>query len=98
MLSFCELLEQRLRGIELERQSRFSYSFRCGLLVHLLALEISLQRIEEQPIMGNGVPVKHLLLLLRTDTLVFEKEIQELRLREVKIILVTHSSRKSEIG
>ena len=37
-------------------------------------------------------PVEHLLLLLRTDTLVFEKEIQELRLREVKIILVTHHS------
>ena len=40
--------------------------------------------------MKDCIPIKHLLLLLRTDTLVFEKEIQELRLREVKIILVTH--------
>jgi hypothetical protein len=46
-------------------------------LVHLLALQITLECIEEQSIVGNAVPVKHLLFLLRANAVVFVQEVQE---------------------
>lgn len=70
MLSFCELLKERLRRIELEGQSWFADCDRGRLLAHLLALEVALEGIEEEAIMRHAVPVKDLLFLLCTDAIV----------------------------
>ena len=77
MLSFSELLEKRLRRVKLEGERRFADSDGGGLLVHLLALEISLQGIEKETIMGYAVPVEDLLLLLCADAVVLVKKIEE---------------------
>jgi hypothetical protein len=77
LLRLGQLLIQRLGRIKFERQGRLTDGNRSGLLVHLLALEVSLKRIQEQPVMRNAVPVENLLLLLGTDTVVLVQEVQE---------------------
>ena len=77
MLSFRKLLKQRLRRIELERESWFADCYGRGLLTHLFSLEIAFKRIKEQPIVWNTVPVEHLLLLLCANAIVLVHEVQE---------------------
>jgi hypothetical protein len=72
-----ELLEERLRRVELERQSGLAYGHGGSLLAHLFALEVTLQGIEKQSVMGHTVPVEDLLLLLCADAVVLVKEVKE---------------------
>jgi hypothetical protein len=81
LLRLGQLLIQGLGRIKFERQGRLANGDRSGLLVHLLAFEVSLKRIQEQPIMRNAVPVENLLLLLGTNAVVLVQEIQERTLR-----------------
>jgi hypothetical protein len=53
---------------------------RGGLLAHLFALEVTLEGVKEQTVMGHRVPVEHLLLLLGADALVLEEQVEERRL------------------
>jgi hypothetical protein len=76
-LSLGELLEQRLARVELEREGGLADSHRCSLLAHLLALEVALQRIEEETVVRHTVPVEDLLLLLRTDAVVLVQKVEE---------------------
>lgn len=76
-MCFCELLEKRLRRVEFERESRLADGDGGGLLTHLLSLEVALQRIEEQTVVGNAVPVKDLLLLLCADAVVLVEKVEE---------------------
>ncbi|KAI6755136.1 hypothetical protein HG531_004242 [Fusarium graminearum] len=48
-----------------------------GFLAHLLSLEVAFQRVKEQAIMGDAVPVKDFLLLLSSDAVVLVKEVEE---------------------
>jgi hypothetical protein len=77
LLCFGQLLIQGLGRVKLERQGRLAHGDRGSLLVHLLAFEISLERVEEQSVVGNAIPVENLLLLLSTDAVVLVQEIQE---------------------
>ena len=81
MLRLGELLEEGLRRVELERQRRLIDGSGGSLLAHLLTLEIALERVEEETVMWDAVPVEDLLLLLRADALVLEQQIKEWRLR-----------------
>lgn len=85
-----------------EAARRLSADSRCLILASFLALEVSLERIQEEPIVRDrepeGVPkrgrsdkdskwgqkehgpVEDLLLLLRSDAVVAEEEIEEWRL------------------
>jgi len=80
LLSFGELLEQRLGRIEFERQGRFADGHGGRLLSHLLPLQVALERIEEQAIVRYAVPVEDLLLLLCSNAVVLVEEIKEGRL------------------
>ena len=77
MLRFRELLKQRLRRVEFERESWFIDGHGGGLLIHLFALEIPLKGIEEQSIMGHTIPVEYFLLLLCANTVVFIQKVQK---------------------
>jgi hypothetical protein len=76
-LSLGQLLIQRLRRVVLEGQSRFADSDGGGFLAHLLTLQVSLQGVEEEAVMGDAVPIEDLLLLLRSDTVVLVEEVEE---------------------
>jgi hypothetical protein len=71
------LLVERLRRVVLERQCWFADSDSGSFLAHLLPLEVAFQRVKEQAIMGDAVPVKDLLLLLSSDAVVLVKEVEE---------------------
>jgi hypothetical protein len=77
LLRLGQLLIQGLGRIKFERQGRLANGNRSGLLVHLLAFEVSLKRIQEQPVMRHAIPVENLLLLLGTDAVVLVQEVQE---------------------
>jgi hypothetical protein len=76
-LRLGELLEERLRRVKLEREGRLAHGHGRGLLAHLLALEVALQRVEEEAVVGYAVPVEDLLLLLGADAVVLVEEIKE---------------------
>lgn len=80
-MCFRQLLVERLGGVEFEGLGRFADGDRRRFLVHLLSLQVALQRIQEQAIVGHAVPVKHLLLLLGSDTVVFVQKVEERTLR-----------------
>ena len=75
LLGLGELLKQRLGRIKLKGQSRLVHCYRGSFLSHLLALQVALERVEKEAIMGHAVPVEHLLLLLRADTVVLVEEV-----------------------
>ena len=50
-------------------------------MTHLFALEIALQRVEEETVMWYAVPVKDFLLLLRAYTIVLVEKIKKWALR-----------------
>ena len=77
MLSLGELLIERLGRVEFEGQGGFADGDGGGLLAHLLALEIALERIEEEAIVGDAVPVEDLLLFLGTDAVVLVEEVEK---------------------
>lgn len=77
MLGFGELLKERLGGIEFERKSWFIDSDSCGLLSHLLPLEVAFESIEEESVVWYAVPVENLLLLLCADAVVLVQEVKE---------------------
>jgi len=71
------LFEERLRRVKLKGQSRFVNGHGRGFLIHLLALEISLERVQKEPIVRHAVPIKDLLLLLSANAVVLIQEVQE---------------------
>jgi hypothetical protein len=77
LLGFGKLLKERLRRVEFERQGRFTDRHGRCLLSHLLTLEISLKSIKEESIMGDTIPVKDFLLLLRPNAIVLVQEVKE---------------------
>jgi len=77
LLSFGELLEERLGRIEFKGKSWFIDSNSCGLLSHLLPLEITFEGIEEESVVWYAVPVENLLLLLCPNAIVLVQEIKE---------------------
>jgi len=77
LLSLGELLEEGLRGIVFERQSRLAHGHGGRLLTSLLTLEVAFESIEEESIMWNAVPVEDLLFLLCANTVVLVEEIEE---------------------
>lgn len=81
MLCFRQLLVEGLGRVEFEGHGRFTDSDRSRFLIHLLALQIALQRIQKQPVVGYAVPVEHLLLLLSSDAVVLVQEVKECALR-----------------
>lgn len=83
----CELLKQRLARVPAKAQSRLPHSFCCALLAELLALEIPIERVEEEAIVGYREPVKYLLLLLRSNAVVLEEELEEFGLQQVSSAL-----------
>ena len=51
-----ELLVQALRRVVLERQGRLADGDGGGFLAHLLALQVTLESVEEQTIMRDAEP------------------------------------------
>lgn len=43
----------------------------------LLTLQVSFEGVKEESVVGNAVPVEHLLLLLRADAAIAVKEVEE---------------------
>lgn len=74
---FCHLLKERSRAIILEAQSWLTFSGGSDFLALLLSLEVALQRIEEESIMGYAVPVEDLLFLLGPDAVVLVEKVEE---------------------
>ena len=53
----------------------------CGsLLAHLFSLEVALESVEEESVVGYAVPIEDFLLLLRANAVVLVKEVKELTL------------------
>lgn len=77
LLGFGELLKQGLRRIELERQGGLVDGDGGGLLAHLLALQVAFQRVEEEAVVGDAVPVEDLLLLLGADAVVLVEQVEK---------------------
>lgn len=77
LLCLGQLLVERLRGVKFKGHGGFANRDRGRLLIHLLALQVALKRIEEEPVVRHAVPVEHLLLLLRPDAVVLVEEVQE---------------------
>lgn len=77
LLGLGELLEQRLGRVELEGEGGLVDGDGGGLLAHLLPLEIPLEGIEKEAVVGHAVPVEDLLLLLGPDAVVLVEEVQE---------------------
>jgi len=77
LLGLCELLEEGLRRVIFERERRLADGDGGGLLTHLFSLEISFESIEEKTVMRDTVPVKDLLLLLSSNTVVLVQEVEE---------------------
>ena len=76
-MGFGELFEEGLRRVKLEGQGRFADGDGGGFLTHLLALEVALEGVEEEAIMGDAVPVEDLLFLLGANTVVLVEEVQK---------------------
>lgn len=53
-------------------------------MAHLLALEIALEGVKEEAVVGYAVPVEDLLLLLRADAVVLVEEVKEAALGLLK--------------
>lgn len=70
LLRLGKLLKEGLRRVELEGKGGLADSHGGGLLSHLLALQVALERVEEKTVVGNAVPVEDLLLLLCADAVV----------------------------
>ena len=81
MLGLCELFEERLRRVKFEGKSWLADGHCRCFLIHLFPLQVSLERVEEQPVMRYTVPKEDLLLLLSPYAIVFVHEIQERTLR-----------------
>lgn len=76
-MCLCELLEERLGRVEFEGECGLADSHGGGLLAHLLTLQVALQGIEKEPVVGHAVPVEDLLLLLCANAVVLVQEIKE---------------------
>jgi len=77
LLGPAELIVERALRVVRKRHGWLARDNSRRLQAHLLSFKISLKGIEEQPIMRHGEPIKDLLLLLCTDTLIFEQKIKE---------------------
>ena len=77
LLCFRQLLVERLRRVEFKGLGRLTHSDRGRFLAHLFTFQITFQRIQEQAIMRNAVPIEYLLLLLRPNTVILVQEIEE---------------------
>lgn len=73
------LVKSLLRVVD-EGQGGFGDSLGRGLDAEFLSLQITVESIEEESVVGNGEPVKDLLFLLRPNAVVLEQELQEFRL------------------
>lgn len=76
-MGFGELLKEGLRRVELEGERRLVDGYGRGLLAHLLALQVPLQSIEEEAVVGYAVPVEHFLLFLSANAVVLVKKVKE---------------------
>jgi hypothetical protein len=77
LLRLGELLIERLGRVEFKGPSRLGNSHCSRLLAHLFSLQIALQRVQEQAVVGDAIPVENLLLFLGPDAVVFVQEIQK---------------------
>lgn len=76
-----ELLEEGLARVPAEAESGFAHGLGRALRPELLALEVAVEGVEEEAVVRNGEPVKDFLLLLRSDAVELEQELEELGLQ-----------------
>lgn len=77
LLGLGQLLIERLRRVVLEGERRLANANGGGFLAHLLALQIPLEGVKEEAIMGHAVPIEDLLLLLGSDAVVLIEEVEK---------------------
>jgi len=77
LLRLCELLKQRLRRVKLKGQGGLADGHGRGLLPHFLPLQVAFQRIEEETVVGDTIPVEDLLLLLGADAVVLVQKVEK---------------------